>query len=265
MAPRGWFYRLRVSVLSSILALVCLWACYDVRDRRARNEWVAPVRVGLVILRHGPVNEHALATLRARSSVLEARLSEELRRYRPDQRHGLIQIETYGPVDVTEDAPNPTGSTFWERATDAYRLWRYTRAMDRLAGVPTQKLDSRIYLVAKPPGPGGESFVEGFSETRGRVGVARVDLDLETVDLSLFVAAHELLHTLGASDKYDAFGQTRVPVGLPEPDLAPRYPQRFAEVMARNRVLGPNVEVPPQDLAELSVGRWTAREIGWTD
>ena len=47
------------------------------------------------------------------------------------------------------------------------------------------------------------------------------------------VIAHELLHTLGATDKYDrATGQPLVPEGLGDPGQSPRYPQQFGEIMA---------------------------------
>jgi hypothetical protein len=264
MVRHGWFFRLRVSVLLTVFAIVSLWACYDVRDRRARNEWLAPVRVGLVIVRRGAVDPDAVAALHLRTSVLDAQLYEELRRYRPAQHRGLIHIVPYGPVESTETPPSAPGPDLLDRLVHAYELWRYTRAIDRRAGVPADELDSRIYVVAEPPRAGSDNFVEGFSQTRGRVGVARVDLERGTVDLALFVAAHELLHTLGASDKYDALGRTQFPEGLPEPARVPLYPQRYAEVMARNRVLAPDVEVPPDDLRELRVGLSTAREIGWT-
>ena len=55
------------------------------------------------------------------------------------------------------------------------------------------------------------------------------------VDFALFVFAHELMHTLGATDKYDGAGAALIPSGLAEPDAVPRFPQRFVEVMARNR------------------------------
>jgi hypothetical protein len=81
----------------------------------------------------------------------------------------------------------------------------------------------------------------------------------------LFVAAHELFHTLGASDKYDSEGRTLFPEGLPEPDRVPLFPQPAAEIMARNRVVSAAEEVAPGDLRELRVGLSTAREIGWAD
>jgi hypothetical protein len=82
-------------------------------------------------------------------------------------------------------------------------------------------------------------------------------------DFALFVAAHELMHTLGASDKYGAVGRARVPEGLADPSRVPLYPQSAAEVMTRNVALSPSRERPPESLDELAVGRATAREIGW--
>lgn len=262
MGPRGWFYRLRVGVLSSMLAAVTLWACYDVQDRRARNEWAEPLRVGLVLLRRGAVDSEALDALRLRARVLEERFAEEYGRYQPQSPKPMIQILPYGPVEVFEAPPSEPGSSVLERLVHAVKLWRYTRAVDRAAGVPSHQLDSRIYVLAEPPSAGS---VEGFSETRGRVGVARVDLDFETIDLALFVAGHELLHTLGATDKYDErTGKTLIPLGLAEPLQVPLYPQHHAEIMARNRVTSPHSEARPSRLSELRVGRRTAEEIGWT-
>jgi hypothetical protein len=83
-------------------------------------------------------------------------------------------------------------------------------------------------------------------------------------DFTLFVVAHELLHTLGATDKYEARGRARVPDGLAEPSRSPLYPQRFAEVIARSRPLAPDREVVPETLDALAVGDRTAAEIGWT-
>ena len=71
------------------------------------------------------------------------------------------------------------------------------------------------------------------------------------------------MHTLGATDRYDAAGRTIVPDGLAEPTRVPLYPQRFAEVMGRNRPLSLGEEVVPASLDELALGDRTATEIGW--
>jgi hypothetical protein len=71
------------------------------------------------------------------------------------------------------------------------------------------------------------------------------------------------MHTLGATDKYDARGHAVVPHGLADPDQQPLYPQSHVEIMARNRPLALGQEVLPESLEELRVGSKTAREIGW--
>jgi hypothetical protein len=118
--------------------------------------------------------------------------------------------------------------------------------------------------VARTPRDVSRNWVEGSSEEGGRIGVARIDLDSSVVDLALFVVTHEFFHTLGASDKYDPAGRALIPDGLVEPKRVPLYPQRYAEVMTRNRVIAPGIERPPESLAELGVGTGTAGEIGWT-
>jgi hypothetical protein len=71
------------------------------------------------------------------------------------------------------------------------------------------------------------------------------------------------MHTLGATDKYDASGRTAIPLGLAEPDRVPRFPQRYAEIMARNRPVSESEERVPEGFAQIAVGAETAREIGW--
>jgi hypothetical protein len=105
------------------------------------------------------------------------------------------------------------------------------------------------------------AFVEGASEQGGRIGTVEVELGPGTVDQALIVAAHELGHTLGASDHYVG-EHTLVPAGLAEPDLVPQIPQRFVELMARTRPTSAG-EVGPEALVDVAVGPATAREIGW--
>ena len=95
------------------------------------------------------------------------------------------------------------------------------------------------------------------------MAIALAELDAEAVDTALIVAAHELLHTVGAQDHYGPDGNALIPSGLAEPDRIPLYPQRSVEVMARNRPVSATEEARPLSLDELAVGETTAREIGW--
>jgi len=76
--------------------------------------------------------------------------------------------------------------------------------------------------------------------------------------------AHELLHTFGATDKYDlATGLPQYPDGFADPQLSPRYPQQLAEIMAVKTPLSATEARMPDNLADERVGAVTAREIGW--
>jgi hypothetical protein len=76
---------------------------------------------------------------------------------------------------------------------------------------------------------------------------------------------HELLHTLGASDKYDRrSGRPLVPEGLGDPSQDPRYPQTQGEIMAGRIAVSATQAELPDSLADMVIGAATAREIGWT-
>jgi hypothetical protein len=78
------------------------------------------------------------------------------------------------------------------------------------------------------------------------------------------VIAHEIMHTLGASDKYDfATDLPLVPSGLGDRERVPRFPQPTAELMAGRRALSPDEAQMPDSLDEVVVGPETALEIRW--
>jgi hypothetical protein len=256
------FFRARVTFLLAVLFGVCVWAWRDVRSRRERTDWRRPLVVAIVLVRLGPIDEDAITAFRERVPALETRLAQESHRYRADAFRP-IRLTFVGPVDLPEAPPKAAGDDLLEAAKHSWALWRWTSRIDRACELHAGSYDSRVYVAARAPASEERAVVEGESENGGRVGAVEVELDLSMADLALFVAAHELFHTLGATDKYDADGATLIPEGLAQPDRNPRLPQRFAEVMARNRPLSPGVERPPDSLDELAVGPTTAKEIGW--
>jgi hypothetical protein len=80
------------------------------------------------------------------------------------------------------------------------------------------------------------------------------------------IIAHEFLHTLGATDKYDpATGMPEFPLGFSEPERKPRFPQRFAEIMGGRIPVADNDAVIPSSLKYVTIGATTAREIRLLD
>jgi hypothetical protein len=243
-----------------VLAIVILYAWRDVTRRRERTQWKRTVDVALVVVRDGVVDPSALSALKGQTRALEDALAAQSSRYLASSLRPFSFV-AFGPVDLQTPIPAPPGDGVVSAAKYAWKLHSFTADIDGRASVPSRGFDARIYLVVRTPSARG--FVEGASELGGRVGIALAELDESTVDLALFVAAHELFHTLGATDRYGTDGRTLFPDGLAEPEKAPLFPQRYAELMARNRPIDAEREVPPESLGELSVGAKTAAEIGW--
>lgn len=100
---------------------------------------------------------------------------------------------------------------------------------------------------------------------KGRIG--RVNLFAHPTQhaMNTVVIAHELLHALSATDKYDlSTHQPVFPQGYAEPYAASRYPQSKAEIMAGRIPLSAEDSLMAVNLDETLIGRATAREIGWS-
>ncbi len=68
---------------------------------------------------------------------------------------------------------------------------------------------------------------------KGLIGIVHTFAQRPMAGSNNIVIAHELLHTLGATDKYDPnTGAPLFPIGFGDPERKPLYPQEDAEIMA---------------------------------
>jgi hypothetical protein len=99
---------------------------------------------------------------------------------------------------------------------------------------------------------------------KGLIAIANLFADAEARETNQIVLAHELLHTLRATDKYSpASNAPSYPDGYAAPDARPLLPQKKAELMAGRIPLDEHHAEMPRDLDEVVVGAATALEIGW--
>ena len=99
---------------------------------------------------------------------------------------------------------------------------------------------------------------------KGMAGIVNAYGDRRYAGSNKVVMAHELLHTLGATDKYDpASGLPFYPQGYAEPERLPLYPQRYAEIMGGHIALTEASSQMPKGLSQVVIGRQTADEINW--
>ena len=97
-----------------------------------------------------------------------------------------------------------------------------------------------------------------------RLAVAKLVADPRITAYNQVILAHEILHTVGASDLYHPdTGRSIFPEGYADPDQSPRHPQQEAEIMAGRIPVTPFRSVQATDLSQVTIGPATAREIGW--
>ena len=101
---------------------------------------------------------------------------------------------------------------------------------------------------------------------KGRYGIVKAYARDSLADRNLVVFTHELLHVLGATDKYVlTTGEPLYPEGYADPNQRPLFPQARAEIMGGRIPLSSIASAEPESLAECHIGQVTAQEIGFFD
>jgi len=138
------------------------------------------------------------------------------------------------------------------------RWWSYRHA-DTLGANPQVKL---FLLYFDPARTGTLGHSTGLQ--KGLLGRVNLFASREMDKQNNVVIAHEFLHTLGATDKYDlASNQPIYPDGYAIPNQTPLLPQRYAEIMAGRTPITENKAEIPAGLSDTVIGEKTAREINW--
>jgi hypothetical protein len=141
------------------------------------------------------------------------------------------------------------------------KLRMYARRASRASGKPPPQI--RIFVLYHDP-HFSQAVPHSVGLQKGLVGVVHAFAAPQMTRANNVVIAHEILHTLGASDKYDLDTLAPLfPIGYAEPERSPRYPQPFAEIMAGRRAIDTRTFEMPESLDEVVVGAATALEIRW--
>ncbi|MCK5902505.1 MAG: hypothetical protein KAG28_05085 [Cocleimonas sp.] len=84
------------------------------------------------------------------------------------------------------------------------------------------------------------------------------------IERNNFIIAHEMLHTLGATDKYNPSTlMPAYPQGYANPKLPINQKQTQCEIMGGRIPLSVDLAVMPSALNNCLIGMTTAKEIGW--
>ncbi|MBT8069461.1 MAG: hypothetical protein KJN61_05415 [Gammaproteobacteria bacterium] len=123
--------------------------------------------------------------------------------------------------------------------------------------------DVRMYVLYQERKP-DTALERSVGIKNGSYGLVNAVASRREAAHNRIVIAHELLHILGAIDKYDLnTGQPLPPGGLADPSKSPLYPQERAEIMGGRIAVSANRWRHPASLAYCVIGAETAAEIGW--
>lgn len=122
----------------------------------------------------------------------------------------------------------------------------------------------KLYVLYHAPEE-GVALAHSLGLQKGLIGVVHAFADARQAGQNNIVITHELLHTLGATDKYAAGGRPVYPQGFAEPDLPEQLPRRQAEVMAGRLINAAGNVVMPTSLENCVMGSMTAHEINLSE
>jgi hypothetical protein len=252
------FKRLRIALLLYVLVFV---AAAQLLTARNTTDWDAPLWVDVYAVAgdDASVTRRFIDALSATEFAdAEAFLTREAKRY------GVALEQPFKLRVVGEHA-----AALPQLDTDAGSLGVLTWSLRmrllaaRLAWRDGPSGDIVVFAVFHEPAA-GVALDRSTALDKGLIAVANLFAAREAHATNQIVLAHELLHTLRATDKYSLTSNApSYPDGYAAPDARPLLPQTKAELMAGRIPLDERRAEMPRDLREVVIGPTTAREIGW--
>jgi hypothetical protein len=249
--------KLRIAILLLILATVLQQAWFDKSDMDWKDNFyvaVYPVNAD----GSANVSEYLRTLRRDDFEPIAEYFTEEAEQYHLGLRRPIelqLGAEVYDIPPVPPNDGSTLSTIIWSLKFK-YFAWGHSPKVN-------VKPDIRLYLLYYDPVI-NPRLSHSTALNKGRIGRVNLFGDTSYAKQNLVIVAHELLHTLNATDKYDL--NTTLPIypdGFAEPDKTPLYPQNYAELMGGRIAISGNAAEIPKSLKQTLIGDKTAREIGW--
>jgi len=253
------FATIRVLVLLACLAIVGFVSAHQRVYTRNWNQTLETVIYPINGDGHLATERYIQALEDKDFSIINRWGEREAERYQlplPTPFHVMLgeQIKTLPPA--YPDKANSIDVLLWSLR---FRFWAWRHTPDQ--GSLTRIRMFVVYQTGEDSGP----LQHSLGLQKGLMGlVFAYSLDKQTPQNNI-VIAHELLHTVGAVDKYDISGGPMMGVGYANPHRSPLYPQRNAEIMAGRIPTAPGRSYMAESLRSVIVNSYTASEINWID
>ncbi|MGI1668891.1 MAG: hypothetical protein K6L74_01065 [Neptuniibacter sp.] len=258
MAKRSFFSQLRLALLLLLLLVVFLnsWL-----SKVRTTDWQEPLWVAVY-----PINADERTDTQLFINALQDEHFEDIEEFftREASRYGVIlekPLEVFLAPEVEGQPPKPPlqasilESVIWSLKL---RYWAWGNDSWSLPASPDIKIYLRLFSTQN-------THVLGHSLglQKGMIGVVNGFSSVDYQAQNNFVTVHEILHTLGASDKYNLQNLPIWPEGFADPYKEPLYPQYRAEIMGGRMLQSESFALIPDSLTQVVVGPKTAKEINW--
>ena len=252
------FKVLRIFILLMIFTGVALGA-WRARTQSVEWKYTLPVNIYLVNGDESPVAAEYLRSLTVEDfKPIETFMRDEAQRYGRSES-ASIEIRLGGTIADQPPVPPRNGSALEVIAWSLQMRWWAYRNADTKGPGPQVKM----FLLYFDPAL-NKRLAHSTGLQKGLIGRVNSFASRDMANQNNVVIAHEFLHTLGATDKYDpATNQPLFPDGYANPELDPLLPQQYAEIMAGRTPVSKNQAVTPESLDDALIGSRTAQEINW--
>ncbi len=252
------FKALRIFILLFILTAVALDA-WRTKTQSVEWKYTLPVNIYLINGDDSPVAAAYMHTLTVEDfKPIATFMRDEAVRY-GRASSASIEIRLGGKIDARPPAPPSNGSVLGVITWSLKMRWWAWRNTDTVGPGPQVKM----FLLYFDPAQ-SKVLAHSTGLQKGLIGRVNVFAASSMTKQNNVIIAHEFLHTLGATDKYDsATNLPLFPDGYAIPDLDPLLPQRFAEIMAGRTPLSTTEAETPATLEDALIGTKTAQEINW--
>lgn len=252
------FKLLRVVLLLSILFVVLLSTWMN--ERRLAS-WERPVWVTIY-----PIVADGKSKTRSYVETVDASSFDEINRFfereLPKYSVNLTPAFNFQIAPVTEELPPPIPDrhSLLDIALWSLKMRWWSWRMDQNDGLVSA--DIQMFVLYHDLNSASEMNMS-VGMRKGMYGLVKAYSGEAMSQQNQIVIAHEMLHVLGATDKYIfATGDPEYPFGYAEPNRQPLFPQTRAEIMGGRIPLSSYEWVTPKSLKECRIGHKTAEEIG---
>ncbi len=252
------FTTIRITLLLSFLIIVGFTSAHQ---REYTRNWNQPLSAVIYPISGDEYlsTKQYIASLKNRDfSAINEWAKREAARYDldlPNPVNVTLGEQLYEQPPAWPEHDNPIAVLLWGLR---FRWWAYQNTPKSHTDITQVRL-----FVLYHDSSENKTLSHSLGMQKGLMGLVNVYADRRNNAQNNIVIAHELLHTVGATDKYNSWGQPNYPMGYANTARRPLHPQRNAEIMAGTIPTSHSQAYMAESLNSVLINPYTAIEINW--